>query len=160
MVKTIVDPRTGIIRVAAETPYPDLSAAVATRFLQSLERFNRSQRQSHARERRAFIEGRIAVAERNLRDAEAHHRTAIDGARDVYYTLQREYELARIEEVNDTPVLTVVDSAVAPVHRSRPQRKKIVAAALIVSILLGGFAALVADYLHRLRTQGPASRSR
>jgi len=178
MVRATVDPRSGIIRLSAETRYPDLSAAVATRFLESLNRFNRSQRQSQARERRAFIEGRIDVAARGLRDAEEHLkrfyqgnpgrsqspllvvegarlRTTIDGARDVYLTLQREYELARIEEVNDTPVLTVVDPAVAPVRRSRPQRKKIVAGVLIVSVLLGGVAALVADYAARARAQDP-----
>jgi uncharacterized protein involved in exopolysaccharide biosynthesis len=178
MVAAVVDSRSGIIRVSAETRYPDLSAAVATHFVASLNRFNTTQRQSQAGERRKFIETRIAGAERGVRDAEeslkrfyqqnagwsrspvlvaegARLRTAIDEARDVQMTLQREYELARIEEVNETPVLTVVDSAVAPVKRSRPQRNRIFLGVFLVGVLVGGLVALVSDYATRALAENP-----
>lgn len=178
-----VDPKTAIIHLSVETSYPDLSAAIATRFVELLNQFNSTQRQSQARERRKFIEARIAIAARGLRDEEetlkgfyhanpswsrsstlllegARLRTAIDLARDVSLTLQREYELARIEEVTDTPVLTVVDPAVAPLTRSWPQRKKIFAAVLIVGVLLGALAAFVADYLERVRIRDPEAYAR
>jgi uncharacterized protein involved in exopolysaccharide biosynthesis len=148
-VTTVIDSRTGIIYLSVETPYPELSAAIAMRFVERLNDFNTTQRQSQARERRSFIEGRIAVAERALRSPPS--AVAGDGAREAYLTLQREYELARIEEVNNTPVLTIVDPAVPPVSRSWPQRKRIFAGVLIVGVLLGTLAAFVMDYLGRAR---------
>ena len=172
------DPRTGIIRVSVETRNPDLSAAIAMRYVEALNRFNTSQRQSQARERRRFIEGRMTVAERAIRDAEeslrrfyqnnvawsrtptlvvegARLRNGVDAARDNYLTLQREFELARIEEITDTPVLTIIDPAVAPLSRSKPRRKLAFAGVLGVGILLGLLAAFGADYIERARLQDP-----
>jgi len=183
IVRTSVDPGSGILRVTARTHYPDLSAAIATRFVEALNHFNTSQRQSQASERRKFIDARIAVADAALHDAEeslrrfyqsnpgwsrspllaaeaTRLRTGIDEARDVHTTLQREYELARIEEVSDTPVLTIVDPAVPPVRRSWPRRKQVFTTTLIVGILIGAVATLVADYTDRLRVQDPEAFTR
>src|SRR5438132_8548828 len=46
----------------------------------------------------------------------------VDIRQEVSLTLRREYETARIEEVNDTPVITVIDPPVPPHERSSPKR--------------------------------------
>src|SRR2546430_10409083 len=53
---------------------------------------------------------------------EARLRRQVNIGQEVYLTLKREYETARIEEVNDTPVITVIDTAVPPERRTSPQR--------------------------------------
>src|SRR5256714_6221189 len=172
------EPGSGIIRISVETTSPDLAAAVATRLVEFLNRFNAQQRQAQAEKRRKFIEVQMAEATRAVRDAEDNLRRfyqtnpgwsqsatlvieggrlrgAIDAQRDVALTLQREYELARIEEANDTPVLTIVDPAVPPVSKARPRRGRIGVSVFVVGVLLGAFFALVADYVGRARMEEP-----
>ena len=67
-------------------------------------------------------------------------------------TLRREYEVARIEAVNDTPVITVIDPAVPPLEKSKPKRAFLLLLALSVGCALGLFGAFAGEYLHRLRS--------
>jgi LPS O-antigen subunit length determinant protein (WzzB/FepE family) len=60
----------------------------------------------------------------------------------ILTSLRRSYEEARIQEVNDTPVLTVIDAANIPKEKSSPKRKVIVA----VSLLMGGMIGLVVAF--------------
>ena len=81
-------------------------------------------------------------------------RRQLEIRQEVYLTLKREFEMARIEEVNDTPVITVIDAAIPPQKRSSPQRRAMVLLALIA----GGFAAALwamgASYLEHLASTG------
>jgi uncharacterized protein involved in exopolysaccharide biosynthesis len=175
-VSTSVDARSGVVRLSVESRWPSLAAQIATRLVENVNQFNATQRQSQARERRIFVQNRVAEFEGKLEGAEMQLRRFyetnrswqqspqlaleeqrlrrdIDLVRDIFVTLQREYELARIEEVNDTPVLTIVDPAVPAVRKSRPQRAKTGVAVLVVGVLIGVFAAFVADYLERVRRE-------
>ena len=72
---------------------------------------------------------------------------------EVYQTLTKAYEEARIAEVRDTPVLTVIDSAIAPVKASGPRRILGSVVALIVGTALGvGLAYLAAARTRARRT--------
>jgi uncharacterized protein involved in exopolysaccharide biosynthesis len=143
-----------------------------------LNDFNQRTRNLRARERRKFTEARS-------RDAEADFTTAEDSLRDflsrnrqfeftpqllfernrlerqvtlrqeVYQTLRREYEIARIEEVNDTPVLTVVDPAVPPAYPSSPRPVRMAFVAGVLGLLLGVSLAFLLQYLERSREQHP-----
>jgi len=173
-VATQVDVQTNIVRLSVESRYPELAAAVANRMIGYLNDFNAQQRQSQARARRTFVEQRIVSAEQELRAAEedlrqfyernrswqqapqlvfeeGRLRRRVDIRQEVHITLSREHETARIEEVNDAPVITVVDPAVAPQQRSRPRRTVMVLLALVLGGILGVFSALGADYLDRVR---------
>src|SRR5256712_1476122 len=132
-----VDIQTYLVYLSVTTRYPDLSAVVATRFIEYLNEFNATKRESQARARRQFVEQRILDGERELHAVEDdlrrfHERnrawqespelSAEEGRlhmqvnilQEVYLTLRRDYEQARIDEVNDTPVITSVDPAVPP----------------------------------------------
>lgn len=65
---------------------------------------------------------------RLLLDAEIHRR--------VFTLLTAQYEDARLEELRDTPTLTVLDAARAPSLRSRPRRSLIVLAAAGLAVAL------------------------
>ncbi len=69
---------------------------------------------------------------------------------EVYLGLQREYEGARIAEVNDTPAITVIDRAIPPRRRSHPRRKLMVMVAFALGTLVAVTLAFAADYAQRL----------
>lgn len=168
-----VNPRTSIVRLRLELRDPVAVAAVTNRFLEALNTFNQRTRRSQAGARRVFVEQRIQDAERELREAEnalqgwlmrnrsyqgypslefEHERLErqVQLRRDTYQSLFRQYDEARIEEVNDTPVLTVVEHAVPPARKSRPRRAAFVLVMTALGVLVGVLAALLAEYAARL----------
>jgi len=174
LVAARVDNLTNIVRLTVDSRYPALAAAVANRFVAYLNEFNATTRQSQARERRKFVEQRIVDGEGQLRAAEedlrrfyernrgwqdspqlvfdeGRLRRQVDIRRDVYMTLNREYETARIEEVNDTPVLTVIDAARTPQQRTKPKPILVMLLALVFGGVVGVFSALGAEYFQRVR---------
>lgn len=174
---TRVDVQTGVVRLNVESRYAGLSAAIANHMVGYLNEFNTHTRQSQARERRRFVEQRITEAEAELRSAEGdlkafyernrtwqqapqlmfeegRLRRQLDIRQEVYLTLKREFETARIEEVNDTPVITVIDPAIPPQRKSSPQRRMMVLLALIGGALMGSLWALLGAYTDHLRVSG------
>ncbi len=176
LVAVNVNGSTGIVSLSVDAFYPGLAAAVANRFVDYLNAFNTQYRQSQAREERRFVEQRLADGERGLRDAEedlrafyernrswqqspqltfgeGRLRRQVEIRQELYLTLNREYETARMQEVNDTPVITVIDSATAPVRKSRPKRVLLVTIALVLGGMVGAFWAVGVEYLELARRE-------
>lgn len=128
---------TGMIHVAAVTEWPRLSYQLTDRVVTLVNRFNLDRRQSQATEERRFVERRLDEAEDQLRAAEdrlqqflqnnrswqgspdlvfAHDRLQRQVAmrQQLFTSLMQAYEQARIDEVRDTPVLTVVEDPEVP----------------------------------------------
>jgi uncharacterized protein involved in exopolysaccharide biosynthesis len=169
-----VDNETNIVGVAVETRYPVLSAAVANLYIDLVSRFNLETRQSNAQERRRFVEERMSEAGQELRDAEEALQSWLERNRqwagspelqfqhdrlerqvtikqEVFTTLRRSYEEARIQEVNDTPVITVIDRAVPPEKKSSPKRKLNVILAFFLGGFLSVFGAFGREFAERAR---------
>ena len=72
----------------------------------------------------------------------------------MYLTRRRENETARIQEVNDTPVITVLDVAVPPEQRSSPRRTLMVIMGLFVGAVVGIFIAFLRELTARMDRQG------
>jgi uncharacterized protein involved in exopolysaccharide biosynthesis len=174
LVSVTVDAQTNIVSLSVDAHYPTLAAAVANRFVSYLNAFNAQYRQSQAREQRKFVEQRLVDGERELRSAEEDLRTFYERNRswqqspqltfeegrlrrqveirqEVYLTLKREYETARIQEVNDTPVITVIDTAAPPARKSQPKRTLLVVIALVLGAMVGAFWAAGTEYLEQMR---------
>ncbi len=182
LISISIDNQTNIVRVSVDSHDPDLAAAVANRLVDYVNEFNAKTRQSKARMRRLFVEGRIADSEGELRGAEDQLKTfyqrnrtwdqspelrveegrlrrQVEIRQEVLLTLRREYEMARIEEVNDSPVITVIDPAVPPLEKSKPRRAFLMALGLCIGGALGLLGALCVEYLDRLRgNQAPEYR--
>ena len=167
---------TGVVRLKVATRYAALSAQVATRYLELLNDYNLRRRQSQARAEREFVEARLAayqsdlqVAEqalaefyrRNRRIEDAPQLRAEEGRllrqvtfhQQLYLTLAQRHEAAKIDEVRDTPVLTILDRPeifVEPQARGTV-RKGIIA--LVVGVLLAAFIAFGREYI---ASAGPA----
>lgn len=178
-----VDDNTGAVQFSVELPDPDLAAAVTTYMVGLLNDFNQKTRNLRARERRKFTQARAAesqsdleVAEDSLRDFLSRNRQfeytpqllfernrlerQVELRQEVYQTLRREFEIARIEEVNDTPVLTVVDPPVAPAKPSSPRPIRMGFVAGVLGLLLGVTLAFVLQYLERSREEHPLAYER
>jgi uncharacterized protein involved in exopolysaccharide biosynthesis len=158
--KITFDARTDFVSLTISTPWAPVSAAVANRAVALVSAFNSEQRVSRARARRIFLETRVSDAERDVRTAETalrqfydqnrlwrsspglvveeqDARRRVDVASDLYLAIRREYESARIDEVNNTPVITVVDRAVPSRRPLWPRRVAIVVAAGFLGAWLG-----------------------
>lgn len=169
-----VDMQTNIVSLSVDAKDPLLASQIANRFIEYLNDFNAKTRQSQARERRKFIEERVQQGEQDLRDAEEGLKTfyqrnyqwqespqlvfeegrlrrRVELQQELYLTLRREYETARIEEVNDTPVLTVIDPAVPPHKKSAPDTLLLLVLTAVVGTTIGVAAAFGAEYIGRLR---------
>jgi tyrosine-protein kinase Etk/Wzc len=176
LVSAEVDNPTNIVRVSVEAPDPALAAAVANRLIEYLNDFNTNRRQSRAHERRRFAEDRAANAEAELTRVEEAVRTfrernrdwqespdlsfqegrlrrQVDIAQEVYLTLKREYETARIDEVNDNPIITVIERAVPPQEPSEPRFGFLLTLAIVLSAFAGVCWALVTRYFDRARRE-------
>ncbi|HKU60785.1 MAG TPA: GNVR domain-containing protein [Gemmatimonadales bacterium] len=178
-----VDAKTGVITLDAELPDPDLSASVVSRMVALLNEFNQRTRNLRARERRRFTEAQTNDAQRDLTAAEDNMRAFLVRNRsfenspqlvfenqrldrqvqirqDIYQTLRREYEVARIDEVNNTPVLTVVDAPTPPAKPSSPRRVRMTLVALVLGLLVGATYAFVREYVSRSQELQPAAYDR
>jgi uncharacterized protein involved in exopolysaccharide biosynthesis len=152
-----IDIETNIVRARVGMPTPQLAADVAARLFREINDFNLEKRQVTARARRRFVEQRVAEAQETLRRSEddlrnflVHNRRyetspelmveqqrlnrAVQVRQEVYLTLARDLENSRIEEVNDTPTLTLIEPPRAPVRKSKPRRVLMVVAALLLGL--------------------------
>lgn len=80
-----------------------------------------------------------------------------------YLTLQREllgkvnalltqqYEMAKIEEAREDLSFNIIDSAVAPVHPSKPKRLLIVGVAFVGGLFLSIFVAFFLEYVQKMK---------
>lgn len=157
VVRASKDSETGIVTLEVTTKSPTLSADVANALIAALEQYLITLRQDEGRKNRTFIDARVVDVAGELSKAEdqlAKFREAnrrLGGSpelqlqelrlqRDmmiqeqVFLELQKQKEIAEIEEVKNTPVLKVLDEAVPPIRPSRPMRVLMVAAAFLLGV--------------------------
>jgi uncharacterized protein involved in exopolysaccharide biosynthesis len=80
-------------------------------------------------------------------------RRQVEVEQEVYLGVRRELEGSRLDEVNDVPMITVVDSAVAPTYRYWPKRTVMTIASVFIGMVLGiliaGSLALIGGWAER-----------
>ena len=179
MISVNTDRLTGLVRVEVDTRSRQLSVQIASRLLELLSDYNLRRRQSQARAEREFAEQRLTEVRNDLTAAEqalaqflGRNRRVQDspqlGAEEqrlqrqvqlrqqVYLSLAQSYEAAKVEEVRNTPLLTVVerpDSFVVPKERGTVKMSIL---ALLAGVFLAIGLAFVLDYVGRQRRGGYA----
>lgn len=173
---TDFDLKTNVVDLVVKARWSALAAAVANRTIELVDAFNHEQRVTRARSRRIFVQGRLDSAKVELQNAEEQQRhfydqnrqwrsspqlvfeegrlrRNVDVATDLYLQLQRQFEAARLDEINDAAVITIVDPAHAPHKAQWPRYWILLASALAVGLLIGvmvaGSAAILADWRRR-----------
>lgn len=170
------DLKSNLINVTFDERWPDITAREANTALALVNTFNIQQRASRARSKRIYLQERLAEAKGNSAATQARYRDflssnrqwkqsptlssdettlrqGVDIATDLYLSLEKQYEAARLEEFNDAALITVVDSAVTPRRPEWPRYSVLLPAALMGGIILGfiiaGVAAVYDDWERR-----------
>lgn len=177
-VSVSTDIEAGVITLMTAAPWPELAEQINRRLLVLLEEFDLGKRQTQAAAERAFIETRLRESGRELKAAEDALEAFLEANRtyeaspalrfqagrlereiglqqQVYATLAQALEQARIEEVRNTPVITVVDD---PHNSARPEGMGLVPVGLVsllVGAVLGCVAVFVRSYVRQERERKP-----
>ena len=164
--------KTGLVQLSVATKSPTLSFQIARRLIDEVNRFNQQTRRSQAVAERQFTERRLNEVRGELRDAEDSIQAFENANRQfrsspelnsryerlnrevgrrsgLYLEVSQAYERARIEEVRDTPVISMVDrpeTAVLANPRGIVSKSLI---ALIAGGVLGVFIAFAREFFRR-----------
>lgn len=172
------DIKTNLVWFSVDAQWPALSAAVANRLIELVGTFNRETRVSRAKSKRLFIEARLDSANAELRRSEDRLRSfyeqnragtsapalrfeenqikrSVDIANELYLTLQRQLEIARLDEFNDAALITVIDSAVPPRKAQWPRYGALAVTALCLGLLAGILVAGSIVILEDWRARNP-----
>jgi uncharacterized protein involved in exopolysaccharide biosynthesis len=162
--------RTGVVTFWVTTQWPELSKMVADTMLAVLNSYNTTKRQSQAALERRFTESRKDTVLLQLREAEQRLLEFVKANRNyatspelavefdrrsrevqrlqqVFSGLGQAFEQARIDEVRDTPVISIIDDPVVPADADR--RRLLVKGFL--AVIVGG---LMGFALTRVRATG------
>jgi uncharacterized protein involved in exopolysaccharide biosynthesis len=158
VIGAIFDQRTGVTSFSVSTESPELSFAIAQVLIDEINKFNTERHRSRASIERRFVEDRRIVVAGELRAAEQRLESFLTQNRlisgspqrtielerlkrrtaeleQVVEALSRSYERARIEEVRDTPVLTLVAPPEVPaIPDARSLAEWLVAAAVLSAL--------------------------
>jgi len=142
-------------------PERKLAVEVINNVVNSLDAYIRIKRKSYASNQRIYLEKRITLVkdslakfEENLRDFRARNSIVMQSPdlimrqdrliRDVqilnsvFIELTKQLELAKLDEIRDTPILNIKEYAKDPIEKSGPNRKLIFLLILLSSIFLSG----------------------
>lgn len=178
-IATSVGRETGIVTLTVTTQWPQLSAQLAHAILEELNRFNTETRRSQAAAERGFAQERREAARSDLTSAEGalkaflvenrsfdnspalrfeHDRLQreVQMRQQIYTTLSEAYEQARISEVRDTPVITVLQ---APYLPPEPEGRGLVLK-LVLGVVLGGMLGVAVVFLGQLGAPARAEERR
>lgn len=170
------DAATSKVSLSVSTPWPELSAELAERLLEQVNDFNLRNRQSRAAAERVFIEGRLDETRRELEEAEGALRRFLETNRQfssspelvfehdrlqrevalrqgVVSSLSQAFEEARISEVRNLPVITILESPEVPIrHDGRG-----LALRGVLALLLGGMLGVGYAFIREVGSSARAS---
>lgn len=166
------DIKTNLVALTVDMQWPELASQVANTLVDEVSRFNRETRVSRARAKREFLERRHDSAQIQLRVAEERQRIfseqnrggsspglmvererikrEVDLASDLFLNLQRQLELARLDEINDAALITVIDKAIPPRKAQWPRYGALLFTSAVLGVVFGiliaGSLAVLADW--------------
>jgi uncharacterized protein involved in exopolysaccharide biosynthesis len=168
-----VDKETFVMTVTVETTEPKLSADIANNITSQLDSYQRYFRSTNASEQRKFLESRIEEVKKDLTTAEEalknfreKNRKIVDSPellleqtrlqRDVelnstmFIELKKQYELAKLEEIKNTPVVQVLDTARPAAEKSSPKRTILVLVAGFLCFIFTTTWLVASDYMRQM----------
>jgi hypothetical protein len=160
-----------VITLQAVAERPELAAEIAQAILSQIDAHNASARENRAKRNREFVEEQTKKAKTELDDAsdalatfEAKNRRAeapriraeqerlsrhVRVLEEVYVTLTKQLELAKVEEEESRPSIEVIQRPEPPLVRTSPRRTQTVVIWTAVGLIVGCLWALVSERLRR-----------
>ncbi len=160
--------KSGLISIEILMEEPEIAADMANTMYPAIVDFTVEAHSKQAKLNREFIEGRQIEVKEQLTETEEvlkvfreRNRSIMESPQlqleierllreveiqtQVYITLQQQYELARIEEVKETPSVVILDEGKSSADKEKPKRKLIV----LLAMFLGGFLALTSSLIRQ-----------
>lgn len=157
-IETNIERLTKILTVTINMPESQLSADVANAVVESLDDFIQNKRKSFATKQKEYIEKRInqvkdslSIAENKLKSFRDKNRIVnlspnllleqsrlertVEIQQAIFVELTKQLEIARIDEIRDTPVVNYREDAKDPIKKAGPPRTKIFIILLFLSLL-------------------------
>ena len=155
-VKVSEDRNSGLIKISTVFEDPIIAANVANFIGSQVEIYIQKENSAQSTKEKLFISERLSIVKKELENSELELKDfkernrgyedspelfmifsqlfrEVEVKKEVYLTLQQQLELARIEEVKQSPILHILDHAVPPIRKSFPNRFLF----LIISGILG-----------------------
>jgi len=172
LVQSSVSAKTSVITLKVSAPNGELSREVAQRLIDELNRFNLERRQSQAGAERKFAETRLKEAQAELRRAEneletffaqnREYRTSphlafqadrlsreVNLRQGIFNVISQTYEQSKMDEVRDTPVITVIDRPETPLNPDSRGLVETTTAGFLIGIAIAMIIAFMRDYFKR-----------
>ncbi|AFH49133.1 Lipopolysaccharide biosynthesis protein [Ignavibacterium album JCM 16511] len=180
-ISTEIDRLTKILSVSVEMPEPQLAADVANKIAESLDLYIRTQRKSFATEQIFYLEKRIkevsdslVSAEEALKRFREQNRIVsqspallleqgrlmrnVEILQTVYIELNKQIELAKIEQIRDAPVLNIKEYAKNPVQKAGPRRLSSIIQIMIFSLVLSLVYVIFSERIRKALTLVKSSK--
>ncbi len=144
-VNVVEDRQTGLIKINVTLEDPLVAATVANFIGDQVQLYIQKENSAQTAKEKLFISDRLSLVKVELEALELKMKNfkernrgyedspelymifsrnfrEVEAKKQVYVTLQQQLELARIEEVKQTPILHILDHAVPPSRKSAPNR--------------------------------------
>jgi len=152
----------GVITVEVSDKDPQLAANMANAFIEELNKLMQTYSLTDASQKRTFFDQQLRQAKDKLTDAElVLDKTPntslkyLDAVRNLKYQeavweiLAKQFEMAKLDEAKDFPLIQVLDKATPPEKKSKPKRSVIVMLATLVAFFLAVIWAFIKEALAR-----------
>ena len=155
----------GLIKISTTFQDPYIAAGVANFIGNQVELYIQKENSAQSTKEKLFISERLLIVKKELEIAELELKNfkesnrgyedspelfmifsqlfrEVEAKKEVYLTLQQQLELARIEEVKQSPILHILDHAVPPIRKSFPNR--------VLFLMISAFLGILISSLHTL----------
>jgi alpha-tubulin suppressor-like RCC1 family protein len=176
------DINAGVVGIRTRDRRQGVSEQINRAILDELNRFNLERRQSRATAERQFVESEVTRARQDLAEAEdqlgafmetnrryeewpqlrfeaARLQRQVDLRQQVFTSLTQALEQSRLDEVRNTPVITIIDHPEGSSKRRRGLVQKAVLGGVLGLTLVLAFL-FAREYTRRLREQYPEDYDR
>lgn len=161
-----IDSRTNSINLSIEFPDSVVSAQILSKIINNLDSYLRQTRRTSASERKKWIQARLEEVRVKLNNSEMQltkfreanrslsfspflqeelvrlqRETEINSA--LYLELNKNYELAKIEEIKNIPIVNILDPPRTPGFKSWPKKAILTGIAFVFSSILGILGVIV-----------------
>ncbi len=176
MIGVSIDRQSSIITLSINAMEPQLAADINNALITELDKHQQEFKTSRVEEKRQFIEDRLKEVKKDLESAEDDLKTfrernrqivspallldqeryqrEVEVQKGIFITLKQEYELAKIQEVEEATVVHVLDPPEAPIEKSSPKRTLSVLLAGFLGIGMGVVAAFIRNWYEISQSEG------
>lgn len=177
MITPSISKTTGVVELGVASEYRSLALAVTNKLIDGLNDYNQRVRLSAAVQERKQVESRLAIANQELRDAEAQldafqranrsigSSPELSTQRDrlqrnvalkqsLYTSLATSYEDVRVREARDAPVISIFEPPAVPTKPQPRGRFGRLLFGLMLGAIFGVFATFTSSFMANRRAAG------